>query len=65
MTTVPSQPTMPQGEMGEMQKLKLILRSKMKELDDLQDETSKRDVEYQKLLQENDLKLNDALTSKH
>ena len=45
------------GVHGELQKLKTILRVKMKEYDDLVDETSKRDMEYQKLLQENEEKL--------
>ena len=42
---------------NELQKLKTILRDKMKEYDDLLDETTKRDTEYQKLLQENDEKI--------
>lgn len=42
---------------GELQELKAILRSKMIEHDELVDETSKRDTEYQKLLQENDNKI--------
>ena len=46
-----------------MQKLKEILRVKMKEFDELQDETRNRDVEYQKLLQENDAKLQESLKS--
>ena len=46
-----------------MQKLKEILRVKMKEFDELQDETRSRDVEYQKLLQENDAKLQESLKS--
>lgn len=41
----------------ELQKLKAILRAKMKEYDDLLDETTKRDTEYQRLLQENDNRL--------
>ena len=43
--------------LNELQKLKIILRDKMKEYDDLLDETTKRDTEYQKLLQENDDKI--------
>ena len=46
-----------------MQKLKEILRVKMKEFDELQDETRNRDVEYQKLLQENDAKLQESMKS--
>jgi len=42
------------GPHGELQKLKGILRDKMKEYDELLEESTKRDTEYQKLLQEND-----------
>lgn len=52
------------GVHGELQKLKSILRAKMKEYDDLVDETSKRDMEYQKLLQENEIKLQGVVREK-
>ena len=54
----PSEPDpMTPGPHGELQTLKAILRVKMKEYDDLVEETTKRDTEYQRLLQEEESKL--------
>lgn len=46
-----------QTPQSELQKLKIILRNKMKEHEDFVEEANNRDHEYQKLLQENDIKI--------